>query len=540
MTAPWRELFRWIRRARSPLATTLSALGAGTAAAVTSLALFVGAPYLLAYSSTHSKLVAGGTLAVLLVVIELFAFLRSPLRFFERMSAHSLGLRSVTQWRRWLLNTIGSWNFARWRAASNGDLLERAMTDTDALQDLWLRSLIPLITTSLAFFCADIVVGALSTPNFHSARVALVLIASQTAILVALMIQLPRLVRIEAAVRAGRAARSAQRIELQLVAPEIELLGRSPYLSESLAEQNQFVSNLEDRRTDRWRWVRLVVALSPLVTLLVTSISAGGIHHLGGRFGLVVVLVAAATIELALVASHALRFAVSVTASAERLDQLAQETRERNSPWPQHELINVTSLSWSEADHPVLRDVNFTVPTGRRVAITGATGSGKSTLLRLLARLDETGLGEITIGEVPLGSIEEGSLRLHLGFVSADPGLLEGNLDAVLRVGRVSGDDSDSAIRRLGVVAKNAGRLEHLSRGEAQRVALVRGLLSDPSVVLLDEPTAGLGALERRLVLQRLSELRSTLIIATHDDELVQWCDEQYELRDGQLLLVTR
>jgi ABC-type transport system involved in cytochrome bd biosynthesis fused ATPase/permease subunit len=522
------------------LATLLTALSTGSVAAATGLALFVGAPYLLAYSASHSSLAAGSTLAVLLIVIELLAFLRSPLRFVERMSAHDLGLRSVTQWRRWLVVTIGSWNYARWRAAASGDLLERAMADTDALQDLWLRCLVPLVTTAVAFLGADISVALLSSPRLSSLQIALTLGACQLGAIALLALQLPRLVRVEREVRHARATRTALRLELQSAAPELELLGHRAFLEHRLAVHNEHVAHLEHRRQRRWRWARAATVIAPLITIALTVAASGGAHNLAGRGGLVMVLISLGVSELVSVAVQALRVGVSVTASAERLDELSFDTPARTHSWPEHAMIDVESLCWAHGDQEVLRDVTFTVAPGRRIAVTGTTGSGKSTLLRLLARLDEVPHGAITVGGVDVGDIEEIALRRHVGYVSAEPGLLDGNVDAVVRAGRVSSDDVVTSLARVGINVHETQRLDHLSRGEAQRVALVRGLLDEPSVVLLDEPTAGLGDMERALVLERLSACFATVIVATHDEHVVAWCDDHYELREGSLVLINR
>ncbi len=538
--SPWRELARWVHRARPPQRTVAAALVAGSAAALTGVALFVGAPYLLVYSASHTKLVAGGTLALLLIVIELLAFLRSPLRFAERLSAHDLGLRSVTQWRRWLVHTVGSWPYRRWRAASSGDLLERAMNDTDTLQDIWLRCLVPLISSTLALFVADLFVGFMHAARFSGPQVALSLLATQLVVLAAYGAQLPRLVRVERLVRQARATRTARRVELLFAAPEIELLGRRDYLSDRLTAYNAHVATLERRRTQRWRLARLVAVVAPVVSLLLVALAAGGTSHLAGRSGIVVILIALGVVELALAAHQALRVAVAVTTAAERLDELAHHVPTRSHGWPEHQMIDVEALRWRHGDVDVLRDVTFTVAPGRRVAITGANGSGKSTLLRALARLDEVPLGTITVGEVDLCDIDELALRRHLGYVSAEPGLLDGNADAVVRAGRASADASAGALEQLEITPNALGRLEHLSRGEAQRVALVRGLLDEPSVVVLDEPTSGLGAHERALVINRLSQLSASVIVATHDEQLVAWCDEHYELFEGVLRRLNR
>ena len=123
------RLRRWLRRAQPPRAQLRArALLTGFVATVTNVALLVGAVALLVDSATRPGLRA---VAIVLIVIEFFAFLRSPLRFSERMAAHRLGYAAVTRWRRWLVLVVGQLNYSQWRTYASGDLLERALGDTD-------------------------------------------------------------------------------------------------------------------------------------------------------------------------------------------------------------------------------------------------------------------------------------------------------------------------------------------------------------------------------------------------------------------------
>ena len=153
-----RRLLRWLGRSQPPRGALLRALLSGLLASLTSIGLFVGAVALLVVSATRPGLRA---VAEVLIVIELFAFLRSPIRFNERLSAHRLGFRAVTRWRKWLVASIGLWDFRRWRTFASGDLLERSLRDTDELQDLWLRCVLPGISSLATALVADVVIGLL-------------------------------------------------------------------------------------------------------------------------------------------------------------------------------------------------------------------------------------------------------------------------------------------------------------------------------------------------------------------------------------------
>jgi ABC-type lipoprotein export system ATPase subunit len=90
------------------------------------------------------------------------------------------------------------------------------------------------------------------------------------------------------------------------------------------------------------------------------------------------------------------------------------------------------------------------------------------------------------------------------------------------------------------VRSERTTRFEELSRGERARVALVRALVTEPDIYLLDEPTAGLGDDETALLLDLLAQTGATVIIATHDEFVINWSDDTYELRGGALVPITR
>ena len=121
------RLRRWLERARPPRVALARALGTGLLATLTGVALFVGAVALLVVAADRPGLRA---VAGVLIVIELFAFLRSPIRFAERLASHRLGLRAVTEWRRWVVVAVGGWSYDRWRRYTSGDMPPRVLVES--------------------------------------------------------------------------------------------------------------------------------------------------------------------------------------------------------------------------------------------------------------------------------------------------------------------------------------------------------------------------------------------------------------------------
>ncbi len=527
-----RRLRRWLRRAQPPRATLIRALAAGIVASLVNVALLVGAVGLLIESATRPGL---RTVLGALIVIELFAFLRSPLRFVERISAHRLGFAAVSRWRRWLVLTVGAFSFSRWRSYAAGDLLERSLRDTDELQDLWLRCVIPLVTSSVVMVTSDLVIG-LMAPHGKWWSYAADLLAVQLIGLAALLANVGPLLHRDRALRRARAQYRAQLVELSAATPELVLLGRADFAERRAVAS---VARLRDAETALTRRRNLSNAIAPAMTALALGALVMRPHS-AGLWLVVAALLAFATLESLTVIRDALDTAVAVSAAAERLEELEVTRQGGLLLWPVDPTVRLDDVTIDEEGTTLLRGVTFGVAPGRKVAITGASGVGKSTLLRTIAALDDVSGGSVTIGDVATTDIEERALRHSLTFVASEPGLTRGFAIDVVGLGRSSSRSPLADVTALGLVVDATTRWEDLSRGERVRVAIARATFTSPMVYVLDEPTSGLGTEETASVLSLLAATSATVIVATHDPQVMAWCDEVLELRDGKLREIRR
>jgi len=184
----------------------------------------------------------------------------------------------------------------------------------------------------------------------------------------------------------------------------------------------------------------------------------------------------------------------------------------------------------------VLKGVNFSVKAGEKVAIVGRSGAGKSTLLNILGGLEKQSSGSVTRPK-------------RLGFVFQQYHLMSELtvLENVLlpTMAAAAGTDSrakERAIRLLEQVGLG-NRMEHLpaelSGGEMQRVALARALVTDPQLVLADEPTGNLDAMTGAEILKMLADLsvgsETALVMVTHSPEAAAICDRVLTLENGLL-----
>lgn len=200
-----------------------------------------------------------------------------------------------------------------------------------------------------------------------------------------------------------------------------------------------------------------------------------------------------------------------------------------------------------------LKDVDLSIDKGSFVALMGPSGSGKSTFLHLVAALDKPTSGEVhVLGTNPQQLREREIARwrnTHVGFVFQSFNLIPvltalGNVELPLRLTSLSpAQRRDHAERALRIVGLE-GRLHHLpselSGGQQQRVAVARAFVTDPDLILADEPTGNLDAASADEILTLLTQLSNkfgkTIVMVTHDPHAAGFADAQYRLEKGRLL----
>ena len=220
-------------------------------------------------------------------------------------------------------------------------------------------------------------------------------------------------------------------------------------------------------------------------------------------------------------------------------------------------IIHATDLSrhyrQGDVTLSVLSGVNLSIEAGEKVAIVGVSGSGKTTLLNLLGGLDDADRGEVFLAEKSwhdLGPSERAAWRnQHVGFVYQFHHLL-GEFSALenvampLLIGSCSPTEARCRATQLLERVGLGDRLHHqpaeLSGGERQRVAVARALVTEPSVVLMDEPTGNLDPHTAGAILNLLIELNESLnisfILVTHDPVIAAQMDRTLTLTDGLLV----
>ena len=210
-----------------------------------------------------------------------------------------------------------------------------------------------------------------------------------------------------------------------------------------------------------------------------------------------------------------------------------------------------SNLSFSYADQPTLKSINFEAKPGQTIALVGSTGAGKSTIVNLLSRFYEYNSGSITIDGTELNTISKKSLRSSIGYVTQDAFLFNGPVRENLHLGKRDASDeemwqalaaanADGFVRELdkGLDTVVGERGVKLSGGERQRLSIARALLKNPPILLLDEATASVDSETERLIqeaLDHLMENRTAFVIA-HRLSTIKDADYIHVLEKGEII----
>jgi len=197
--------------------------------------------------------------------------------------------------------------------------------------------------------------------------------------------------------------------------------------------------------------------------------------------------------------------------------------------------------------------LDFTIPRGDFVAVMGPSGSGKTTLLNLLGGIDHVDEGEITIADERIDGLSEGQLAAwrarNVGFIFQFYNLMPmltaaQNVELPLLLTKLGGKDRAARVNTALSVVGLADRVKHrpreMSGGQQQRVAIARAIVSDPNLLLCDEPTGDLdrtSADEILSILQLLNkELGKTIVMVTHDPAAAQYAQRTLHLDKGRFV----
>ncbi len=201
---------------------------------------------------------------------------------------------------------------------------------------------------------------------------------------------------------------------------------------------------------------------------------------------------------------------------------------------------------------PVLQNISIDVKEGEFLALMGPSGSGKTTLLNLIAGIDRPDAGKVIVGGVNIAGLSESELSKwrarHVGFIFQFYNLLPvltayENIELPLLLTKLSKKEKkehvEFALKLVGLSDRMENKPSQLSGGQQQRVAIARAIVTDPTIVVADEPTGDLdrvSAHEIMTLLDRLnSEFKKTIVMVTHDPRAAEKAHKQMHLDKGVL-----
>ena len=527
-------------------------LGAGAIAA--DIGLLGTAAWLISKAAQHPN---EATLAVAIVAVQFFGLSRGFLRYEERLIGHDAAFRLLAALRVRVYERLERLAPSGLPSYRRGDLLARMVQDVDSMQDLVLRVVPP--------FGIALVVGV-------STVVVLWWMLPAAAVILALSLVLA------ATVVPWLTGLLARRRETRFAAVRGDLAAAMVDLTEGAAELIAFGAADTHIRTIRNQEAELTAIASASagtagIGLALTTLLAGlacwgslmvGIPAvLSGRLGgtelAVITLIPLAAFELVVglpVATQALQrvrqaaarvFEVFDTPAPVLDPQVATSL-----PGPPYDVeVRSAGASYRGAAGPALREVDLSLPSGRRVAVVGPSGAGKSTLAAVLVGFLPYQAGSITVSGVPAEQLSGDDLRTVVGLVGQDAYLFDTTIADNLRIGRRDATDEQlhDVLERVGLAAWLGDLPEglgtevgshgaRLSGGQRQRLAVARALLADFPVLVLDEPAEHLEPAAADALTADLLDVTSgrSLVLITHRLAGLESVDEIMVMEHGRVV----
>ncbi|GGP70272.1 thiol reductant ABC exporter subunit CydD [Streptomyces abikoensis] len=492
-----------IRAAGRPYTARFAlALGLGALALGSAVGLMAVSGWLISRASEQPPVLY---LMVAVTATRAFGIGRSVFRYAERLVSHDAALRVLAELRVSVYRRLERLAPAGLRDTRRGDLLSRLVADVDALQDYFLRWLLPL--------GAAVLVGVVSV-----GFTAWLLPEAGVALAVGLLVAGP-----VAAALSGAVARRAERrlapargelsthvVEVLNGTAELTVAGALPGRLERLRSADAALTRIARRASAA---TALGSGLSALACGLTVAASAwagvNAVHEgrLGGVWLAVVVLTPLAAFEAVAGLPLAVQYRQRVRRSAERVYEVLDApapVRDGSGAAPESPFpLRVTGLTARHPGQsvPALDGFELELTAGRRVAVVGESGSGKTTLARVLLRFLDAEAGSYTLGGQEAAGTDGDAVRRLVGMCEQDAHIFDSSVRENLRLARPGADDGElrEALRAARLLEWVDGLPQGLdtpvgehgarmSGGQRQRLALARALLADFPVLVLDEP----------------------------------------------------
>lgn len=537
------------RRGRLGLALVLSSLALGSA-----VGLMATSGYLISRASEQPPVLY---LMVAVTATRAFGIGRAVFRYVERLVSHDAVLRMLADTRVAVYRRLERLAPAGLRRSRRGDLLSRLVADVDALQDYWLRWLLPA-ASAVVVSAASVGFTAWLLPE-AGAVLAVGLLAAGAGVP---MVTGAVARRAERRLAPARGVLATRVTDLLTGTAELTVAGALPARAAEARRADGTLTRIASRAAT-------ATALGDGLTALISGLTVAGAALVGiqavadGRLAgvamAVVVLTPLAAFEAVLGLPLAVQYRQRVRRSAERVYEVLdapEAVREPETPRKAPASPFPVVLTGLAAHHPgqdrdALAGLDLTLAEGRRIAVVGPSGAGKSTLAQVLLRFLDADAGSYTLAGVDAYALAGDDVRRLVGLCAQDAHLFDSSVRENLLLARKDATEAElrDALARARLLEWADGLPdgldtlvgEHgarLSGGQRQRLALARALLADFPVLVLDEPAEHLDlptadALTADLL--AATEGRTTLLI-THRLAGLEAVDEVIVLDEGRVV----
>ena len=478
--------------------------------------------------------------AVLILIMFISAVSRGSARYIEQKSGHYIAFKELAMIRDKVFLALRRLAPAKLSERGQGDLCSIVTSDIEQLEVFYAHTVAPvmiaLITSliSAAFICSYSIYGGLTALIFY--------------------IVIGVVIPVSTAKIGNNSAKEARK----------ELADINDYFLESLRgiEISVQYNNIQNRHErilkktkaicDKQKKIKYhegiasaltgtLVVCGIIICFAVSYISSGELGE-----ALVSAVALSATYGPVIALSNLSATLTQTFASGERVLKLLVEepcvNEIENGRVPEFNNIEVRDVSFGYNGTKVLDNVNLKAEKNEIIGIVGASGCGKSTLLKLMMRFWECDEGNIYISDTDINSINSDHLKRLEGFMTQSTDLFRGTIIDNIKIGNKYADEAavtdackKASIHDFIMTLPNGYKTEvgelgdKLSAGEKQRIGLARAFLHDSALLLLDEPTANLDAMNEGIILKSISlEKERTVIISSHRKSTTSICDIVY------------